>query len=1063
MEEKNYIRTSLVSRLPKYETKSLGNVLQPLSNGTTVNLSGTTQSNNGKSGTKHNGTVHMSSSFNWRKSNKYQLCNQRGGESNFADNSNEKISDSEKYSQSRETFGKDVHRVGLDDTALLASKTSKQTNMFVSSTKELNPKSLPVLSSSAKFSKGTLLGRTSYSGLNAPKSRLDGFYGNRSSVGLQRPRVNSGATRNSSGEGLAQSTDNETYSCEKMVRSQSFSHSIQNSFLPPASLTRSHSFNRAVDLTRPYQNQHLAIRSSQRATLLSRNTRQLNIPSGNEPLKYGFTRAYNAISTCGSKKTLLSNESGAAAALEYQMSRPSFLKRNGQQFTGKITVGDSKSTATDSGFMDNNSEISTNSKEMDEKKDAMKNDSHRKEGSEILHDSLGKHNSKVLCMSDDVDEISISSLSSCEKNDLSEDFSDDCIDLEDPNRMIEAHSEEVFIQELEHGATPIESFSSLKESESSHCNADDWLDIAIHVSANDKNQSTTHTSGTNLMSPDMNYRAGSSSELSPSDSSDGTYMWDEEGLEPIGSVHPCGSYESSEMNSIDILNNLDSCDLEDDDLMLDVDLPEDAPCENVECKNMNRYDRQDRNARKQSEGFWKRAQQCWSAQDHYHLGHHYLHGKNDISRGSKYAESPVGHFESYGTPNFYQAPRQFVGLPENTVMLDEMTLRHMVQDCTAVKTQLLKLKRLLQQNDESVSLQDIPFSVLSSPEPQDAESPCKTEDLLNEIKQLKDEVKKQDETIKRLEHQLTTRCNCHKDSQKPKGATCMLADKFTQTSWRKSSPQVLQPSNSLPNTTDLAQGKLIKMSHIEAPSEYHKHGLHENGDHQNKNAADTSHENSLNEQNLLLSIRLGIKDLNENAFLTENMEVKKSAKEPREMASNEGGTLRSHDSSFQTPAHMNTRKMQTKLAVRSKQLSMSHASWPKTVRITKPPSQNALVSPTMAVLEPSPASKEPEIPPSSSPIHLQPTSSQANLKSKQSQKMSKLCPATVFLLKSKQVTIPKCSFISQEPQNTSSKTSIPRPLTQRKENMQNQNIRLHSGDSLASNRHSRLPKPKTHY
>ncbi|XP_019357764.1 PREDICTED: serine-rich coiled-coil domain-containing protein 2 isoform X2 [Gavialis gangeticus] len=794
MEEKDYIRTSLVSRLPKYETKALGNVLQPLSNGTTVNLSGTAQSNNGKSGTKHNGTVYTSSSFNWRKSNKYQLCNQRGGESNFADNSNEKISDSEKYSQSREAFGKDVHRVGLNDTALLASKTSKQTNTFVSSTKELNPKSLPVLSSSAKFSKGTLLGRTSYSGLNAPKSRLDGFYGNRPTVGLQRPRVNSSATRNSSGEGLAQSTDNETYSCEKMIRSQSFSHSIPNSFLPPASLTRSHSFNRAVDLTRPYQNQHLAIRSSQRSTLLSRNTRQLNIPSGNEPLKYGFTRAYNAISTCGSKKPLLLNESGAAAALEYQMTHPSFLKRNGQQFTGKITVGDSKSTTTDSGFMDNNSEISTNSNEMGEKKDVMKNDSHRKEGSEILHDSLGKHNSKVLCTSDDVDEISISSMSSCEKNDLSEDFSDDFIDLEDPNRIIEAHLEEVLIQELERGATPIESFSSLKESESSHCNADDWLDMSA---VNNKNQSPKHTFGTNLMSPDTNCRAGSSFELSPSDSSDGTYMWDEEGLEPIGSVHPCGSYESSEMNSIDILNNLDSCDLEDDDLMLDVDLPEDTPCENVECKNMNRYDRQDRNARKQSEGFWKRTQQRWSAQDHYNLGHtdHYLHGKNDISRGSKYAESPVGHFENYGTPNFYQAPRQFVGLPENTVMLDEMTLRHMVQDCTAVKTQLLKLKRLLQQNDECVSLQDIPFSVLSSPEPQDADPPCKTEDLLNEIKQLKDEVKKQDETIKRLEHQLTTRCNCHEDGQKPKAATCTLADKFTQTSWRKSSGGYSAPSS----------------------------------------------------------------------------------------------------------------------------------------------------------------------------------------------------------------------------------------------------------------------------
>lgn len=36
------------------------------------------------------------------------------------------------------------------------------------------------------------------------------------------------------------------------------------------------------------------------------------------------------------------------------------------------------------------------------------------------------------------------------------------------------------------------------------------------------------------------------------------------------------------LGSQDILNNLDSCDLEDDDLMLDVDLPEDAPLEDGE-------------------------------------------------------------------------------------------------------------------------------------------------------------------------------------------------------------------------------------------------------------------------------------------------------------------------------------------------------------------------------------------------------------------------------------------------------------------------------------------------
>lgn len=47
-------------------------------------------------------------------------------------------------------------------------------------------------------------------------------------------------------------------------------------------------------------------------------------------------------------------------------------------------------------------------------------------------------------------------------------------------------------------------------------------------------------------------------------------------------------------------------------------------------------------------------------------------------------------------PPFFQAQKMFVDVPENTVILDEMTLRHMVQDCT-VKTQLLKLERLLHQ------------------------------------------------------------------------------------------------------------------------------------------------------------------------------------------------------------------------------------------------------------------------------------------------------------------------------------------------------------------------------
>ncbi|KAL2769878.1 serine-rich coiled-coil domain-containing protein 2 isoform 5 [Daubentonia madagascariensis] len=139
---------------------------------------------------------------------------------------------------------------------------------------------------------------------------------------------------------------------------------------------------------------------------------------------------------------------------------------------------------------------------------------------------------------------------------------------------------------------------------------------------------------------------------------------------------------------------------------------------------MNRFDRPDRNVRQSQEGFWKRPPQRWSGQEHYHLSHpdHYHHrGKSDLSRGSPYRESPLGHFESYGGTPFFQAQKMFVDMPENTVILDEMTLRHMVQDCTAVKTQLLKLKRLLHQHDGSGSLHDIQLSLPSSPEPEDGD------------------------------------------------------------------------------------------------------------------------------------------------------------------------------------------------------------------------------------------------------------------------------------------------------------------------------------------------------
>ncbi|KAM6156556.1 serine-rich coiled-coil domain-containing protein 2 isoform 2-T2 [Erethizon dorsatum] len=769
MEEKTQIKTFLGSKLPKYGAKSVRSTLQPMPNGTAVNVLGTSKSSNVNSYIRNNGS-ELSHSFNWRKANKYQLSTQSTEEPNNTQNLRDKLIDPEKHAPTQGRFDKNGVKGGLKSASLFTSKIAKPSTMFVSSTEELNQKSFSGPSNLGKFTKGTLLGRTSFSSISAPKSQLNGFYGNRSTSSMQRPRANSCATRSSSGESLAQSPDNvKSVTCEKMVRSQSFSHSIENSFLPPSSITRSHSFNRAVDLTKPYQNQQLPMRVPLRSSILTRNPRQSEVLSGNEHLEYGFNRPYAA----GGKKLALPNGPGVTSSLGYRMVHPSLLKSSRPPFAGTLTVDGNKNSPADMCVEEETADLTKDSTKKDQ--GLIANESYRTENDQTM-----KHDAKIRYLSDDVDDISLSSLSSSDKNDLSEEFSDDFIDIEDSNRT-RVTPEEISLKE-KHGSVPSKDiFDSPKEKEKDFGKTDEWLDISV----SDRSECAKHTSGNNLISPDTDYRAGSSFELSPSDSSDGTYMWDEEGLEPIGNVHPVGSYESSEMNSIDILNNLESCDLEDDDLMLDVDLPEDAPLDNVECDNMNRFDRSDRNVRQSQEGFWKRPPQRWSGQEHYHLSHadHYHHhGKSDLSRGSPYREAPLGHFESYGGTPFFQAQKVFVDVPENTVMLDEMTLRHMVQDCTAVKTQLLKLKRLLHQHDGSGSLHDVQLSLPSSPEPEEADETYKNEDLLNEIKQLKDEIKKKDEKIQLLEHQLATQCNCH---QKSKEEKCTYADKYTQTPWRR--------------------------------------------------------------------------------------------------------------------------------------------------------------------------------------------------------------------------------------------------------------------------------------
>nr|XP_033796718.1 serine-rich coiled-coil domain-containing protein 2 isoform X2 [Geotrypetes seraphini] len=935
MEEKIHAKTSLNSKLPTFRgIKSVERLLKTMPNVPNASLVGSSNSSASKNFNKPSGIACMPSvSLTWRKSRRFQQNDQHPNKpplyfigKDDAKNPHPQVADD-----------KDVSRVNLKSPSL-SSKPTKQTNMLVPPLEDLNPKPLSGLSNSTKFTKGTFLRRTSFSGPNAAKSHVNGLYTNRSTTGLQRPRANSSTNRNSPKESLMQPTASiKSSSCESIVRSHSFSHSIQNSLLPTTSLTRSHSFNRAVDLTRPYQNQHINARTSQRSNLLSRSGRQSEVSNGIEPqMKSGFTRTYAAVSVSGLKKPGLPNGSGIAASFGYRMGRPSLLKSNIPLFTREIV--DTKNVTTNSCIMEKTEpSMRTTCKATDKQKDIV--ETSRQVGDYIVCDNVDKSNTKLKSLNDDVDEISISSLSSSDKNDLSEDFSDDFIDLGSQNQILQVQPVETSPKKEMYNSDASLSFKSLAENKLSHYKTDAWVDLNLS-SIQSKNESTEDSYENHQNTPDMNYREGSSLELSPSDSSDGTYMWDEEGMEPIGDIHPCGSYESSEMNSLDILNNIDSCDLEDDDLMLDVDLPEDIPYDNVRSSSMSHFERPDRNVRQQQTALWNRTTHRWSGKEHYHLGNtdHYHHDKNNMNRDPTYLELPADPVESYGMTNLYQASRNTqMSLHENTVMLDEMTLLHMVQDCTAVKTQLLKLKRLMQQNNEA-GPQDIHLSMLLSSEPQEAELVYKsqTDDLLLEIKQLKEDAKKKDERIKQLEDLLTTKCKCSTESQDSKGGRRTHFERYTQTPFRRSSHPVLQYSSNTLSSTDHIQGKLIKTALIEDHSKHTDQVLHKSSYHQKQNSINYA-ESDPSGLSALLSTQLKIKDSEEDMLAMENQKIENNTTESGEKACNKQSDMQLVPSSIQIPTENNTViKPEVSSAVKCQ------ASRTKTLHLFKSNTKNAL-------------------------------------------------------------------------------------------------------------------------
>ncbi|XP_026177062.1 serine-rich coiled-coil domain-containing protein 1 isoform X2 [Mastacembelus armatus] len=222
---------------------------------------------------------------------------------------------------------------------------------------------------------------------------------------------------------------------------------------------------------------------------------------------------------------------------------------------------------------------------------------------------------------------------------------------------------------------------------------------------------------------------------------------DTPGMEGCGLLKQRNNSSSSKLGSLDVLNNLGSSELDEDDLMLDLDLSDDQRHRHVSREDSSQ-----------------------SLASCLNLPHSPMDpsgdripGKENIQREPSRPTSLLPADLSLGLA----LGREEESLPPG---LEALPLRLMQQDCTAVKTLLLRLRRTLQESTETSpasSLQSLPISPCSE-KSLPFKEPGREEALLQQLKE-------KDELILRLQSEL--------DSAKAalKMKDCQMTDRTTQT------------------------------------------------------------------------------------------------------------------------------------------------------------------------------------------------------------------------------------------------------------------------------------------
>ncbi|XP_069878384.1 serine-rich coiled-coil domain-containing protein 1 isoform X2 [Dipodomys merriami] len=205
------------------------------------------------------------------------------------------------------------------------------------------------------------------------------------------------------------------------------------------------------------------------------------------------------------------------------------------------------------------------------------------------------------------------------------------------------------------------------------------------------------------------------------------------------------SSSSSKMNSLDVLNNLGSCELDEDDLMLDLEFLEEQHLHPSVCREDSYHSVMSCAAvvltpmepmievkKREELKFPEPSKQSLS-----------LKLTKDVDQELRC--SHTGRI-----PSSPSVDRPLPSVEENGG-IDSLPFRLMLQDCTAVKTLLLKMKRVLQESAElspANSMASLPVSPLT-------EEPLPFKDIMkDECSVLKLQLKERDELISQLQEEL---------------------------------------------------------------------------------------------------------------------------------------------------------------------------------------------------------------------------------------------------------------------------------------------------------------------